>query len=248
MTIKEPVESNCTNVRWLGRSDCAHCHIRRLMLFSGLPESAFDNRLQPIDHFKFPSGSTLYEAGDNNECIYSIRNGLVKLLHIAPDGRHRIVRILGRGASVGLELLDRTDGYRHTAMAVGEVDACRIPLSTVTKLQSEYPVLCDQIHRQLQNHLDRADQWITALSAGPSRDRVMHLLLMLDELNMKTKGGKKLLGREDMAAIVGVSVETVSRIIADLKRNSLIYKVEDNLYRCDGSALQSILRSRMDSD
>ena len=56
------------------------------------------------------------------------------------------------------------------------------------------------------------------------------------------------IGREDMADIVGVSVETVSRIVADLKRNRLLDKVGDNLYRCDRHALQSILHSRIDSD
>jgi CRP/FNR family transcriptional regulator len=246
--VNESGKSNCTNGKWLGRADCVQCHIRRLMLFSGLPDSAFDNRLQPIDHFIFPPGSTLYETGDNDGFIYSIRNGLVKLLHFAPDGNRRIVRMLGRGASVGLELLDGPDGYRHTAMAVNEVDACRIPLSTVINLQTEYPELCDQIHRHLQNHLDRADEWIVALSAGPARDRVIHLLLMFDELGGNTRDGVKLLGREDMADIVGVSVETVSRIVADLKRNHLLYTVSDNLYRCDRQALQSILHSRIDSD
>jgi len=218
------------------------------MLFSGLPDSAFDSRLQPIDHFIFPPGSTLYETGNNDGFIYSIRNGLVKLLHFAPDGNRRIVRMLGRGASVGLELLDGSGGYRHTAVAVNEVDACRIPLSTVINLQIEYPELCDQIHRHLQNHLDRADEWIIALSAGPARDRVIHLLLMFDELAQDARGGVKLLAREDMADIVGVSVETVSRIVADLKRNHLLYTVDDNLYRCDRSALQSMLHSRVNSD
>jgi len=246
--VKESGKSNCTNAKWLGRADCAHCHIRRLMLFSGLPDSAFDNRLQPINHIIFPPGSTLYEMGHNDGFIYSIRNGLVKLLHFAPDGNRRIVRMLGRGASVGLELLDGADGYRYTAMAVNEVDVCRIPLSTVINLQVEYPELCDQINRHLQNHLDRADEWIIALSAGPARDRVIYLLLMFDELARDTSDGVKLLGRQDMADIVGVSVETVSRIIADLKRNRLLGKVGDNLYRCDRHALQSILHSRSDSD
>ena len=239
---KELRRTNCTNAEWLGRVDCAHCHIRKLMLFSGLPESAFDDVLQPIDHFIFAPGVTLYESGGNDRVIYSIRQGLVKLLHYTDDGTRRIVRMLGPRASIGLELLDGLEGYRHTAVTVNKVDACRIPLATLEELQSRHPELCNQIRQHLQDHLDRADEWIIALGAGPARERVAHLLLMQGELSADPNGDIALLGREDMAAIVGISVETVSRIVAEFKRGHLLYKVAEDLYRCDREALQAIAR------
>jgi CRP-like cAMP-binding protein len=236
-------KSYCANKEWLGRADCSKCHIRHLMLFSGLPESAFDDTLLPIDHFVFPNNSVLYEAGSREPYIYSIRRGLVKLLHLAPDGSQRIVRIMGPGAAVGLEMLDGGDGYRHSAVAVNDADVCRIPLATVMALQSEYPQICHQVRERLQEHLDRADEWIIALGTGPARERVVHLLLMMSDLSTDPNGDIQLLGREDMAAIVGTTVETVSRIIADLKRRRLLYKVTaDNLYRCATEALRAIAR------
>jgi CRP-like cAMP-binding protein len=214
-----------------------------MMLFSDLPETAFDHILQPIDHFMFPPGATLYEIGGNDRVIYSIRQGLVKLLHYTDDGTRRIVRMLGPGASIGLELLDGLEGYRHTAVTVNKVDACRIPLATVKALQSEHPELCNKLRQHLQDHLDRADEWIIALGAGPARERVAHLLLMLGEFSTDPNGDIPLLGREDMAAIAGISVETVSRIVAEFKRGHLLYKVAEDLYRCDTKALQAIARA-----
>lgn len=238
---KKLKKSYCANKEWLGRADCGHCHVRHLMLFSGLPESAFDTVLQPVDHFIFHEGSVIYVDGGKDGHIYSIRRGLVKLLHIAPDGSQRIVRIMGPGATVGLEMLDGGDGYRHTAVAVNDADICRIPLATVKALQAEYPQLCQQVRQRLQDHLDRADQWIIALGTGPAKERVVNLLLMLSEMSTHPNGDIELLGREDMSAIVGTTVETVSRIIADLKRRRLLYKVTtDNLYRCDRDALKTI--------
>ena len=216
---------------------------RRLMLFSELPETAFDDTLKPIDHFVFPPGATLYEIGANDGVIYSIRQGLVKLLHDTEDGTRRIVRMLGPGASVGLELLDGADGYRHTAVTVNRVDTCRIPLATVKTLESRHPALCNQVRLHLQAHLDRADEWIIAMGAGPARERVAHLLLMLRQFSTDPNGDIALLAREDMAAIVGISVETVSRIVAEFKRGRLLYKVTEDLYRCDTQALQAIARA-----
>ena len=222
--------------------DCAHCHIRKLMLFSGLTETAFDDILQPINRFIFQPGVTLYETGGNDRVIYSIRQGLVKLLHDTDDGTRRIVRMLGPGASVGLELLDGVEVYRHTAVTINKVDACRISLATVKALQSKHPELCDRVRQHLQDHLDRADEWIIALGSGPARERVAHLLLMLERISTDPNGGIELLGREDMAAIMGISVETVSRII-EFKRGQLLYKVTEDFYRCDTEALQAIARA-----
>jgi CRP-like cAMP-binding protein len=211
------------------------------MLFSGLPDTAFEHMLQPVDHFIFSPGGLLHEAGRHGESIFSIRRGLVKLINVAPVGVQRIVRLLGPGSSVGLELLDGGEGYRHSVVAVNQVDACRIPVATVKQLQAEYPVLHNQVRERLQEQLDRADAWIVSMGTGPAKERVANLLLMLGEVSGDANGDIEMLGREDMAAIVGNSTETVSRIIAELKRRRLVYKVAAHLYRLDTEALRAIV-------
>jgi CRP-like cAMP-binding protein len=165
---------------------------------------------------------------------------MVKLVHIAQDGSYRILRLLGPGTAIGLELLDGTDGYHHTAIAINQVDLCRIPVSTVRQLKHEHPILCEQIVQQLQDQLNLADQWIVALGAGTARQRVAHLLLILDEFFADENGAFILLNREDMAAIIGIAVETVSRVIAKFKRKKILYKTKDKLYMCNVSALQKL--------
>jgi CRP-like cAMP-binding protein len=230
----------CTNAEWKGRAHCENCHIRQLMLFSKLPESAFEKMLQPIDHFLYPPGSVLYEANTHKKFIYSIRRGMVKLEHVAEDGNNRIVRLLGPGAAIGLELLDGADGYHHTAIAVNQVDLCKIPLSTVKQLEDNHPTLCKQVGQQLQNQLDLADQWIVALGTGTARQRVAQLILVMDEFFANENDAFILLNREDMAAMVGIAVETVSRMIAEFKRQKILHRVKDNLYTCNVTALQKI--------
>jgi CRP-like cAMP-binding protein len=49
-----------------------------------------------------------------------------------------------------------------------------------------------------------------------------------------------LLNREDMAAMIGIAIETVSRMIAEFKRQKILNKTKNNLYTCDVAALQKI--------
>jgi CRP-like cAMP-binding protein len=213
------------------------------MMFSGLPESAFTEVLQPIDNICFPGATVLFEEGQRDQGIFSIRSGMVKLLSLTTDGTQRIVRLLGRGSAIGLELLEAGARYSHTAIALTPVDVCHIPLDTLLHLDARYAQLCHQIRARLQEDLDRADQWVVTLGSGPARKRVAYLLLLMAEFGCDAPNPDiELLGREDMAAIIGTSIETASRIIADLKRRNILSRTGAHRYRCDIAALEAITR------
>ena len=230
----------CTDSEWIGRAHCEKCHIRQLMLFSELPDTAFSNLLQPIDHFLHPPGTVIYEVHTQKKFIYSIRRGMIKLVHFAQDGTSRIVRLLGSGSSIGLELLEGADSYHHTAIAITPVDLCKIPISTIRQIEAMHTTLYRHVGKQLQAQLDLADQWIVALGTGAAKQRVAQLLLVLNEFFSDENGAFILLNREDMAAMIGITVETVSRIIAEFKRQKILYKTNGNLYKCDVTLLQEI--------
>ena len=237
---KQLKRSYCTDAAWLGRSDCKHCSIRHLMLFSGLPDSAFEDHLAPVDHFLFPAGATLFREGDEGGAIFSIRRGIAKFLSLTSDGNQRIVRLHGAGMSAGLELLEPGESYRHTAVAVTEIDACRIPVSAVDKLEQEFPELCHQIRVRLQLQLDRADEWIMELGTGPAKKRIAHLLLMMMDYSTEPNDEIALLSGNDIGAIIGASPETVSRIMADMKRNGILKKDSNGLYQGNARALETM--------
>lgn len=240
---KTPQLSFCTDITWQGRANCRHCNIRHLMMFSGLPEDTFSEVLSPIENICYPSAAVLFEQGQCDKGIFSIRSGMIKLLSVTADGTQRIVRLLGRGGAIGLELLEAEETYRHTAIALTQVDVCQIPLGTMLQLDASYPQLCQEVRSRLQDDLDRADQWIVTLGSGPARRRIAYLLLLMIEYSNDLNADIELLGREDMAAIIGTSVETASRVIADLKRRDIVRKTGAHRYRCDVAALEAITRT-----
>ena len=237
-----PKRSYCTDITWKGRSDCQRCNIRHLMMFSGLPEPAFEQVLNPIENFCYPGATVLFEQGKRDKGIFSIRSGIIKLLSLANDGTQRIVRLLGRGGAVGLELLEADECYRHTAIALTPVDVCQIPLPTMRQLDASYPALCQQVRSRLQEDLDLADQWLVTLGSGPARKRIANLLLLMIEYGNDPHNAIELPGREDMAAIIGTSVETASRIIAELKRRDILRKTGAHRHWCDIAALEALSR------
>ncbi len=223
---------------WTGVADCKNCSIRHAVLFAGLHEADFDEFHRPIDQLQFPAGATLYNAGDDATAMFTIRAGLVKLTQYLPDGSERIVRLMRKTDLVGLEAMT-APAYDHTAIALQATEVCRLPVDLVKRFSAIRPALFHEIMARWHHDLARADRWITDFSTGPARDRVVRLLLWLAE-----PGGEErcdLFSREEMGAVLGLTTETVSRIMADLKRQGYVSEPRLNHILCDGPNLRRLV-------
>lgn len=223
---------------WTGVANCRSCAIRQSVLFAGLTEQDFDAIHRPIEQFRFNAGVQIYAADDPADWIYTIRSGLVKLNQFLPDGSQRIVRLLRASDSVGLEalLLDR---YEHLAIALHPTEVCRIPKGTVRELLSRRPSLFNELMARWHRALSDCDRMIIEFNTGTARHRVVRLLLWLADHN----GGERcdLFGREDLGAVLGLSTETVSRTMAELKRQGFISEPRTNQFLCDVPNLRRLI-------
>jgi CRP/FNR family transcriptional regulator, anaerobic regulatory protein len=86
--------------------------------------------------------------------------------------------------------------------------------------------------------LSEADAWLTELSTGSARQRVARLLLRL--VRDRETSECHLFGREDMGAMLGITTETASRTIAELRRQSLLSETSPNLFLLDIPNLRRI--------
>lgn len=219
--------SYCTDPTWEGRADCRHCPIRTDVLFADVPDTALEHLLIPIDNLRYAQKAVIYDANTLQRHVYSLRRGAVKLLQTLENGTSRVVRVLTTGDVFGLEaLLDRA--YVHTAIALRNLDLCRIPVEVVHRLNSGPYPLHTELHERWQRHLDQADAFITRLSTGTSQTRMARLLLLLEGHTGVSDCFP--LSREDMGQILGVSTETASRIIAEFKRQGIVTEQDGILY------------------
>lgn len=175
---------------------------------------------------RFSPAETLFREKQNADVVYAIKTGLVKLISYLPNGRARIVRLHASGSLVGLNsLFDAT--YEHTAVAVGWVETESIPVHSLMRLRTDNPAeychLLESWHGQLRD----ADTWITEFSTGSIRARVARLVNFLSEIEHgKPSKEVRLLTCEEMAAVLGVTPESVSRILAEFKRGRVLRNVK----------------------
>lgn len=231
------MKTNCTNPEWIGRAKCVTCEVRNIVPFSGISTGELDAILKPIDNLHVPENALLFEEGTAAPSIYTLRSGLIKLKVDLPNGGQRIVRLLKPGDVAGMEAL--VDGrYHHTAIALLDADVCRIPREVVMRFDQTNPEVHQALLKRWQRLVDQADHFIVALSTGHAEARMARLLITLGCAN--TQAEFPIPSREDMGALLGITTETASRIIADFKRRSLIHIGRGVCEDCDYAQLERL--------
>lgn len=223
---------------WTGVADCKNCTIRESVLFAGLTEADFDELHRPIDQSVFPPGAQIYNSGDRAQTLFTVRSGLVKLTQYLPDGTQRIVRLLRKTDLFGLEALIDSE-YTHAATALHTTELCRLPVDVVRQLSHANSGLFHELMARWHRALSSADRWITEFSTGSARDRVVRLLLWLSE--MEDGERCELFSREDLGALLGLTTETASRTMAELKRQGFISEPSPNRILCDRPNLRRLV-------
>lgn len=187
----------------------------------------------------FQPQQTIYHAGETGATIYLVRRGFIKMVAWSASGTERIVRVARRDDAVGLRtLMHRT--HRRSAIAMSEVEVICVPASLATAAGSANPQFAAQLLAQYQASLEMADLLLAELNTGRAHARVARLLMLLREEEDDDKCF--LPRREDMAALLGTTAETNSRVVATLRRAGLIELLRPDRCRCNFSDLGRIAR------
>lgn len=230
MTIKKAWDGSNT--------DCLHCSLRSSALFSGLTEQDFESVHEPVEQLTLNPGDVLYKIGESGHHLFTIRDGLIKLVQYLPDGTQRIVRLVKSTDVLGLEMMV-AHTYEHEAVVLRPTQLCRYPKEAVTRLSQQSPVLHQNLMNRWQKALTEADAWLTKLSTGQAKKRMANLLLLLVDREGATDC--YIFSREDIGSILSITIETASRTISEFKRLQLMTEISSNHFDLDIAGLEAII-------
>jgi len=184
----------------------------------------------------------LYHVDKTVDTVYFITQGMPKLIVHLPNGSERIVRLHRPGSVLGLSgLRDQTND--HTAVAVTPVVALQLPLRTIEDLRTKDPASYASLTERWLDYLQTADTWIAQFSTGSIRSRVARMLAFLTEFEPDAADGQvQLLTCEEMGSILGVTGESVSRTLAEFKRQQILVQQSksNEVYDVDVDRLNNI--------
>jgi CRP-like cAMP-binding protein len=212
-----------------GRSaHCFTCQARARTEWCALS----DADLKLIDDSKLDRdhapGDVLYHQGDPCTGVYCIQSGLVGLRKVGADGSSVLVRLAQPGDTIGYRSFLAGEEHNLSAEVLKPSLVCFIDRAVTRKLLDTKPELGLRFLKRLADDLDAAEDKFLQLTSFDIRARLAHLLLVLKErfAAEEKDGALKLelpLSRQDMAAMIGVRPETMSRAISKFEDDGIAF-------------------------
>jgi CRP/FNR family transcriptional regulator len=154
-----------------------------------------------------------------------IVSGVVKLLHIAEDGRQQIVGLLFPGDCIG----PTQPLIAHlVAEAATAVELCSFPRKIFEALQKRNPKVDSAILSHILLELDDTRAWTRILTQRPALERVARFLVMIERRTRQPDKGQASdslelpLLRTDLADYLGMTIETLSRQLTRMRSAGII--------------------------
>ena len=167
---------------------------------------------------------------DETLLVGSIASGLLKLTASLADGREQILGLAGEGDFVGRPFGTRSS-YSVTALAPARL--CVVGRSAFERFAAAFPEVEHALLLRALDELDRARRWMLLLGRKSAGERVASLLI---EFADRSTGAKIAfpLTRQQMADLLGLTIETVSRELTKLRHAEAIsltdlrhFRIED---------------------
>jgi CRP/FNR family transcriptional regulator, LitR-dependent transcriptional activator len=191
----------------------------------------------PHQTLRFQRRQTLYHGGEPAESVFLVRDGLVRIARMTPEGRVLTVRHVLPGDFFGEEAFN--DGTREeiaealTNAQIEAIDPTHInPADLMT------------ITRSLSNQLQRQMEYGYHLQTGDLRQRVARYLLTLADtpLARRDPAGRAVVSatHELIAEGTAATRESVSKIITELRAEGAIQSGYRSITLVDPDALDAI--------
>jgi CRP/FNR family transcriptional regulator, nitrogen fixation regulation protein len=166
----------------------------------------------------FSCGRQLYGEGEPTDYVYAVATGIARCCRVSAAGRRQIVAFYVPGDLFGFE-----PGDQHTlsAEAVTEMTVCMVKRSTMMAVAWRDPGVAAQLWAGLALELRREQEHILRLGK-PAQERMASCLLDF-AMRLPNSGDLELpISRRDIADYLDITIETVSRVLTQLKNAAAI--------------------------
>ncbi len=206
---------------------CSECVLDQGAAFCRLEPRALEelNRLRQTSFY--PAGATLFVEGEPPRGIFLLCSGQAKLTADSREGKSITLRLVRAGQVLGLSSVVANNPYPVNAATVVPSQVSFIPRQQFLEFLRNYTEVSLRVAEHLSMELHKAWQQARQLALSPSAaSKLAQLLLSLAENGTGTKTAALKISlsmtHQDIGEIIGVSRETVARLLSEFRERGLL--------------------------
>lgn len=208
----------------------AVCRVLEFEELTRLRKTGATHRLAP--------GQPLFHEGDAVHQVYNVTRGALKLYKLLPDGRRQVMGFAFPGDFLGLSM---DDEHAFTAEALDEAQLCRFPRVRFDSFVEESTEMERELYRRAAKELSAAQQQMVLLGRKTAEERLASFFLDLLDRAGEENMIDLAMSRSDIADYLGLTKETVSRVLALLKGKRVVrLAAMDRIEVLDPAGLRAI--------
>jgi len=172
------------------------------------------------DEIEYKQGNTIYCEGNVSNHIYYIIQGEVKTYKVNRDGKELITDIFTDKSFFGFTSLLKNKPYYENAEAIKPTKLMRIQKHELQNLIKSNPQLALNFMDVLADNLIEVKEHLMHLAYDSVRKKTANAILYLQNKEVCEEGIE--ISRSDLASILGIAKETLTRTLTDFKDEKLI--------------------------
>ncbi len=211
---------------------CDSCVVRHKAICAVLTDAELNDFNRIARQRLVPTGQVI--SVEEKIVFANIMEGVVKLTETLADGRQQIVGLHFPPDFLGRIYAKETPYF---AEAATDVELCAFPRDGFETMLKRYPGLQRRLFENTLDELDSARDWMLLLGRKTAQEKVASLLFMIAKRapnigcahrpDMNFAKFSLPLTRADLADYLGLTLETVSRQITNLKAAGVIRLAEN---------------------
>lgn len=235
------MEAKCPNN---GLIHCGDCRMNALCLPIALQSHEIDRLNEIVERGRpLQKGEYIYHAGDGFKSIYAVRSGAIKGFTVNNEGIEQVTGFYLPGEVFGMDGIGHPN-HINSAMALETSSICEIPFSRMEDLSIKIPSLQRHFFTLMSREITSDQQLITMLSKNSAEERVATLLTSISARNARRNlSGVRFrlpMSRADIGNYLGLTVETVSRVLSRFQKQKLLTVDNKEIEIIDYTKLRSM--------
>lgn len=211
-------------------------------LFAGLDQALLDRVQSAMTVRRYRRGMYVFAEGEPAEAVHFVLTGRVRVFRDTPDGHEQTLQVFDAGGLLAMACLVEGQPYPASAQAMADSSVASIRLPDFGRLAQSHGELAWRLVLQFARRLLWAQGRIYDLALRSAAGRVAAALLQFGrEQGQSTPDGQITidlpLTHRELGQLTGVSRETVTRTLRQLRESGALRWTEDGLLVLDAEAL-----------
>jgi len=187
---------------------------------ASLPEPDRIRLAQIASPRQYGKGDLLFSQGDPCTGFFLVTEGMVKVFRLSPEGREKVLVVVPAGQTFAEAALFGDGKYPAYAEAITPSKLLFFPKGPFLRLLRDDPDLSFKMLASMATWLKRMVGLIEELTLQSASGRLAHYLLSETAPSGATL--RLAMSKKDLAARLGITPETLSRLLADFNAREIL--------------------------